>query len=199
METRYFVGLDLGRTDDFTALAVVERFSCENRVQLRLRHLERLAVGTSYPDIVERVREMVQSSALEGQCELAVNAAGTGPRVLKLLHRAQLGCQVRPVMVSCGRRERVEGDWSHVPNRDLITKLRTLLEDNTLKIAHGLPYVLELLREIAQMRTTVTFTDNDRFDAWREGVYDDMAFAVALACWAVEKTWSPQTRTCGTL
>ena len=39
----YFVGLDLGQKRDPTAMAVVE----QNEAALGLRHLERIALGTS--------------------------------------------------------------------------------------------------------------------------------------------------------
>ena len=195
METRYFVGLDLGKRNDVTALAVIERVEKESEgAELRLRYLERVE-GTSYPEIVERVREVVQSSTLQGQCELAVNAAGAGRHAVDLLHRAQLGCLVRPVMVTCGRRERIEGDWSHVPNRDLLIRLRNLFRAQTFKIAKDLPYSAEMRQQMPRMRVTVSFTGNEQYDAWREGDYDDLVFAVALACWAVEKTCGLETGT----
>ena len=81
MDIRGFVGLDLGQRQDFTALAVLERVESKGAwdawqmawkkvVTLRLRHLERVALGTSYPGIVERVRQVVQSRALSEQCQL---------------------------------------------------------------------------------------------------------------------------------
>ena len=54
----------MGQTQDFTAIAVVERaeltgdwdpavFAWKKTVRLRLRHLERVALGTPYPEVVE--------------------------------------------------------------------------------------------------------------------------------------------------
>ena len=59
MRREYFVGLDLGQSQDFTALAVVERaeaagewdaatYAHRKHASLRLRHLERVALGTPY-------------------------------------------------------------------------------------------------------------------------------------------------------
>ena len=67
METGWwFVGVDLGQSRDFTALAVLERaeltgefdpamFAWRKKIALRLRCLERAPLGTPYPEIVERV------------------------------------------------------------------------------------------------------------------------------------------------
>ena len=71
---RIFVGLDLGQSQDPSALSVVERaevfpgemdwVSYERRRPLRFRvYLERLLLGTLYPGAVERVRQVVGRSA----------------------------------------------------------------------------------------------------------------------------------------
>src|SRR5579872_1666399 len=69
----FFIGLDLGQRRDPSAQAVVERYGIpiegrdpvtyEPRFvrQYRVRRLERAALGTAYPDVVERVRRLTQS------------------------------------------------------------------------------------------------------------------------------------------
>ena len=85
----YFVGLDLGQSRDFTALAVLERaeltgefdpamFAWRKEVALRLRYLERVPLGTPYPEIVERVRRTTRSPELAGRCHVAADATGVG-------------------------------------------------------------------------------------------------------------------------
>src|SRR5208283_4392770 len=95
----YFVGVDLGQSHDFTAIAVLERaevmgewdpvlFGRPTFVKLRLRYLERPALGTSYPEIVDRVAEVARSADLAGRCHLIVDATGVGRPVVDLLRRA---------------------------------------------------------------------------------------------------------------
>lgn len=60
----FFVGVDLGQKRDHAAIAVVEREPGEEAV--RVRHLERMALGTPYPRVVTRVRELVQENRLQG-------------------------------------------------------------------------------------------------------------------------------------
>src|SRR5437870_2594984 len=81
----FFVGLDLGQAEDFTALAVIEQaevrgewsaanFGYEWQRVLRLRHLERVPLGTPYPDIADRVHKVMQSGALSiGSRSLAID------------------------------------------------------------------------------------------------------------------------------
>src|ERR1700736_4049590 len=98
----YFVGLDLGQSRDHSALAVVERadlvldeidhvtYARLKERRYRVRFLERVALGTPYPNVVERVREVVRAKPLVGQCTLVVDATGVGAPVVDLLAAAQL-------------------------------------------------------------------------------------------------------------
>ena len=95
MNTTFFVGLDLGKKHDPTAVAVVERIDRARAFQgsefhrLAVRHVERVPLGTApYPRVVERVRRIVQSPTLRGRCALAVDATGVGEPVVDLLRDA---------------------------------------------------------------------------------------------------------------
>ena len=78
MTGRFIVGADIGQARDPTALAVIEA----EAEMILVRHLERLPLGTPYPDAVKRIGEVVQT--LPG-AELVVDATGVG----------------RPVVISC--------------------------------------------------------------------------------------------------
>src|SRR5204863_6945906 len=94
--TNYFVGLDLAQSQDYTAIAVVERAEFEGEfdpvmyahrkeTSLRLRYLERVARGTPYTGVVERVRQVVRTPELAGRCHLIVDATGVGAPVVDML------------------------------------------------------------------------------------------------------------------
>src|ERR1043166_5049505 len=141
----YFVGLDLGQSRNHSALAVVERaellldemdrVTYERRTELRyrMRFLERVPLGTPYPDVVARVREVVRNAALAGRCTLVIDATGVGAPVLDLLRRAELGCGIEGVILTGGERESHAGGVRHVPKRDLITGLRVMLDNRELR------------------------------------------------------------------
>src|SRR5213080_4767292 len=104
MGPEYFVGLDLGQSQDPTALGVVERvefagewdavaFGYRIETAVRLRHLERIALGTPYPDVVARVVKVLGSRALAaGHRHLVVDATGVGRPVVDLLRAAEMDC-----------------------------------------------------------------------------------------------------------
>jgi hypothetical protein len=91
-------GLDLGQDQGPSAVAVVEcaevlgawdASACALRkhVELRLRYLERMALGTLYPRVAERVVKITRSAAMTRRCSLVVDATGVGRPVMDLLKR----------------------------------------------------------------------------------------------------------------
>src|SRR5438045_2872686 len=96
----YFVGLDLGQSCDHSALAVVERadltlneidhmtYERLSEQRYRVRFLERVALGTPYPSVVERVRAVVRANPLVGRCTWVMDATGVGAPVVDLRRRA---------------------------------------------------------------------------------------------------------------
>jgi hypothetical protein len=199
--TGFFVGVDLGQARDFTALAVLEltevqgawdaeNWTHQKVIVQRVRHLERVPLGTPYPEVVERVSGVMKELGRAGRCELIVDATGVGRPVVDMLRREGLDCMIRAVMVTGGGAEAERDGFYRVPKRDLITGLQLLLQTGALKIAKGLEWGAALLKEMSEMRVKVTVEGNETFGSWREGTHDDLVFAVALAGWGAER-WQP--------
>jgi hypothetical protein len=140
----YYVGLDLGQRHDPTAIAVVERIEMAQAWQAtefhspRVRHLERAPLGTPYPGVVARVREIVQKLQKLGACALAVDGTGVGAPVVDMLRAARIGCHIAAVTITGGEKQRNNGAGWSVPKRDLLSLVQVLLERNDLRLAKGL-------------------------------------------------------------
>lgn len=197
---RYFAGVDLGQSRDYTAIAVVERAErtgvwdpvrCTWRktVSLEVRYLERMALGTPYPEVVERVAQVTRSGDLGGRCHLAVDGTGVGRAVVDLLRRARPNGVLLPAIITSGDRESRAGGYYRIPKRDLIIQLQVLLQCEALRIAAGLEHAAALVAELREMRVKVTSAGHEQYGVWREGKHDDLVFAVALACWAAKKVY----------
>jgi hypothetical protein len=196
----FFVGVDLGQSMDPSAIAVVERavrtgtwdpVACAwpKVASLELRYLERIKLGTPYPEVVERVMQVTRSPDLYGRCHLAVDGTGAGRPVVDLFRMARPNCVLMPASITCGGRETQVDGYYHLPKRDLIVQLQVLFQYQALRIAAGLPHAATLLSEMQNMRVKVTSAGNEQYGAWREGQHDDLVFAVALACWAAKKVY----------
>jgi hypothetical protein len=108
----YFIGVDLGQTRDHTAIAVVERTDIRLRERdwvtwefLRetrsyLRHLDRVVLGTSYPDVVRIVCDAVADVEPFGPCTLVVGATGVGAPAVDLLREAGLRARLVAVTIT---------------------------------------------------------------------------------------------------
>ena len=199
----YFVGLDLGQRQDFTAVAVVERREAAGAAAeaLLVRHLERMPLGTPYTKVVGRVCEMMRHPKLAGRSRLVVDATGVGAPVVELLRAAGLGGRLTAVTITGGERAHGRSEEWYVPRRELLTGLEVLLESKRLKICGRLAETGRLVREFTSLR--LSGKSGQKADRRRDGdgcegpagdaagcalggksaEHDDLVMALGLACW----------------
>ena len=162
-EKRFFAALDLGQVSDFSTLAVIERiqlvgdwdpvaFAWKKRTLLRLRYLERIPLGTSYPDVVCRVNDVMRQVSAEGGCELTVDGTGVGRPVVDLLRRSGLPCKLNAAIITGGISESESNGYHHISKKDLISGLQVALQLGTLQIAGGMKFGPAFVAEMAKMR-----------------------------------------------
>jgi hypothetical protein len=181
----FVVGADLGQAQDPSAIAVVERITAagDGPPVLAVRHLERLPLGTPYPQVTARLVALFDRAPLSGGT-LVVDETGVGRAVVDLLRTLPIKATVRPLTITSGSRARLEpnGRW-RVPKKMLVANVRALLASGRLKVADGLPEAGVLLRELADFRVTVTARANETFGVGSHGGHDDLVVALALAVW----------------
>jgi len=205
----FFIGVDLGQKEDHTAIAIVERpdllrgqqaleYQAALRVRaylvqgdqarpavsLLVRRVQRTALGTPYPRVVEIVREIARGQAFAGQCVVVVDGTGVGAPVVDMLRAAGLGCEITAVTITGGERESRRGSLNvGVPKRDLIAGVQMALEKGELRIARRMKDVGALVRELMDVRMAA----GGAIGADRHGEHDDLVIALALACWRARK------------
>ena len=195
-----FVGVDFGQARDYTAIAVLERAELrgkydyavrayEKEVALRLRYLERIPLGTSYTEVVERVAEVTRNKQLARRCHLAVDGTGVGRPVVDQLRKAKPEAILMPVTITAGQTETMDQGFYRVPKRDLIIGLQLVLQRGGLQIAAKLPFARKLVEELEAVEVRISPAGNEQYAAWREGTHDDLVFAVALAYWSAQKAY----------
>ncbi len=198
--TKFFIGADLGKSRDYSAFAILERvesrgrycgvrFAHEKTVELRLRHLERVPLGTRFTEVAERATKLAGQPGMHGAVELIVDATGVGSAVIEMLQPAGIPCPVIGVTITGGFRESASDGFHHVPKRNLMNGLQMALERDWLRISSRLPFAETLIKEMASMRLQIAPSGYERFEPWREGDHDDMVLAVALACWGAKRVY----------
>src|SRR5260370_16521671 len=120
----YFVGLDLGQTSEYTALAILERTQPSNQTDssemfgigrcsdpdsvpvyentsnkekfYAVRHLERFPLGTSYPTICDRVVDLFDEPPLSNGT-LVVDQTGVGRPIVDIIRKSRPHPTIPPV------------------------------------------------------------------------------------------------------
>lgn len=209
------VGVDLGQANDPTAVAIALRYEDPAErapahvggsttaprvvapgVTCGIVHLERLKLGTTYPDVVARVQKILAHpqfapppEPIKGRQlrpELIVDATGVGRPVLDMMRKAGL----RPigVTVTGGDKATQDGEMWRVPKRELVSVLQVLLQTERLQVSRALPLAGVFIDELLRFKVKIdAITAHDSYGAWREGEHDDLVFAASIACWRLTR------------
>lgn len=204
----FTVGLDIGQTNDPTALAAVEDIGGEP-TEYHLRHVERFELGTPYPTIAERVAALMKKDELKElkvqhgkwgrgkpiMPDLVVDATGVGRPIVEMLEEE--GLRPYSIWITGGDNVSKEGREYRVPKRELASTVQALLQSGRLKFAEDLPFRDVLTDELQKFRAKINIdTGEASFEHWRERDTDDIVLALACACWYEERIrtdWSEAT------
>lgn len=201
----FTVGLDIGQSQDPTALTVVEDVGGDPTCY-HLRHVERFELGTSYAEVAERVADLMSRDALTA-CEtekkrtgqhtveqsrkeipptLVVDATGVGRPVVEMLRDE--GLHPKSIWITGGDSVSRDGSEYRVPKRELASTVQALLQAERLKFAKNLPLRDVLIDELQKFRAKINLdTGEVSFEHWRERDTDDVVLALACALWHAER------------
>jgi hypothetical protein len=208
----YVVGVDLGQSQDHTALTVVERIPqfamkprrqavgsvtilVEERIEqpplLHCRQLGRADLGTKYPEIVRKVKAMLGTPQLK-DATLVVDGTGVGRAVIDMFREA--GLRPLAVHITSGATAHFEDGYWYTPKRDLVAAAQVPLQDKRLVFTQASELNEVLVKEMMDFKIKITAAANDTYGSWREGQHDDLIFSVMLACWAAQR-FKPRQKT----
>jgi hypothetical protein len=204
----YTVGVDLGQSIDPTAICVLERRvvpaaeedwgrlrEVETKSGYRVRFLERLPLGTSYPQQVQHVADLLARPPLSSpnfrKTQLVIDQTGCGRPVFDMFVKA--GLRPHGITITAGREVTSYGREWHVPKLELVSRLQAAFHSETLKIAEGLADAATLAKELQDFRASFTSAGNVIFNA-REGAHDDLVLATAIALWYAVEHEAPTSR-----
>jgi hypothetical protein len=192
MSKSYFVGLDLGQTNDPSALVILERTGVESVWYYAARHLHRWPLGTRCPLIVTETRQLLTALPSAVPHVLVVDNTGVGRAVVDLFREGSPICIV-PLTITSGHDATIGPDGPHVPKKQLVSVLQALLQTGRLKVAASLPLARTLTQELEVFRAKITTAANETFEAWREKDKDDIVLALCIAAWLGESQPVPYT------
>ncbi len=204
----YVMGVDLGQSQDPTAIVVMQAtrtpltsWSVNPRTRSTRQdvarrfdvvHAERLPLGTTYPDVVEYVAQLLLKPPLRAGCDLVLDESGVGRAVGDMFD----GGGLRPIRVGITAGTdamKIEGHarrWS-VAKALLISGVDAALHAGELRFAAELREAHALAEELRDFRRHLTAAGRATYQA-RTGRHDDLVLAVACALW-----WAKERRNRG--
>jgi len=187
----FTVGVDLGQAIDPTAVLVVESGrpdptpqDARPPIEHLVRHIERVPLGTSYIDVVEKISHVAETvAAAFGQSVMTVvDATGVGRPVVDMLRR-RLALPLRAVTFTAAADEVHPDPHAYrVPKRDLVQSLEVVLQGRRLHTAPGLLLAEDLRAELQAFQVNLSAHGHDSYEAGR-GKHDDLVMALCLAVW----------------
>jgi hypothetical protein len=207
---RIFIGCDVGFSEDYTAISVVEqviekseeraayeRVLMHERGIYTVRHLERMKLPTGPDQIIARLRTILldQMARNEADVWLLVDRTGVGQPLVHYIRSFLAGeietvefahsVQILGVHITSGFSDRIEGNTLYVPRNDLLSSAKTALGTHNLKVPRRLPFRAEFERELQAFRLDQRLKnpDDPEESLWRTQEHDDLIFAVAMPIW----------------
>lgn len=182
------IGVDIGQKRDPTAIAVVEEEMRDERTHYLTRHLERLPLGTPYPDVARRVGEIAarlrdrsrarQRIGQQFSVTIYVDATGVGTPIVDLMR--EYGESPIPVYFTHGDRRTEEHDRVSLGKGWLVSRLQALFQAGRIHLpATG--EAVAMRQELIDYEIRVNEKANDIYGAFRTGSHDDLVTAYGLA------------------
>ncbi len=179
------IGLDVGQHATPTALAVGEvqwrRVGGQVWDAWTVRHLERLPLGTAYPDVARRVATVLAGVRQRGGrvAALYADATGLGQPVLEVV--APPGVRLTPVYFTYGDRRLVHEDHTITLGKAwLVSRLQALLQTGRVLLPRT-PDAQTLAHDLLAYQVRVAPDANEHDGAFAVGPQDDLITALGLA------------------
>ena len=189
----FILGVDLGQTQDYTALTILERTSYDTGKSVKgkpnstvwrsgrliaggghqmhpiykhhyqAQYLERLPIGTSYPAQVARIKQLSDELHKTTGTRPSLVADATG--VGRPVLDMLRAAELRPAAVTITGGDTVSSDGSEyrVPKRDLVSAVQVLLQSERLKIAKALPEARTLTSELLAFKVSISLKGHDSY------------------------------------
>jgi hypothetical protein len=193
---RVSIGLDLGQKADHTAVAVVQAELCGSEWHHSVRFLQRLPLGTPYPEVARRIRQITDNSIIsfrkemlekyqqiiEAYPHLYVDATGLGSPFIDLLKSIRPKVRkIHPCYFTYGDRRSISPDGEiKIGKAWMVSRLQVLLQSNRIHFPL-IPEAEVLAKELQDYEIRISENANEKYGAFKVGSHDDLVTALGLA------------------
>ncbi len=177
----YFLGLDLGRKQDHSALVILERSLRAMNTRyvdaytkwqsfLSVRYAKQWKLGTAYGKVASEVADVFRKVEAHGRSVLVFDQTGVGDAVDEMIREHLRGTTVEGVVLT------------QELKRDMYAALETSLEQGRLKISERCSASRELKDELLKVEIR-RIGLGYKYGAFEKDTHDDLVMALAIACW----------------
>lgn len=182
-EPEYIIGVDLGYSQDYTALAIAERVGLK-KPEYRIRHLMRFELLTPYQEVARQVSRIVHDERMRHfDKHLIVDATGVGRPVVDMFEDE--GLEPIAVTITSGfelTRVKDRAEF-RVPKEHLVSSMQMVVQGGRLKVAPKLKLAKTFIDEAKNFKVKITEDKTATYEAWRSRDHDDLVLAVAMLLW----------------
>jgi hypothetical protein len=195
----FFLGLDIGRSVDYSALSVIARKVEYSREELKdakelltkyyAVYVHRFPLGTPYYLLEEEVDRIWKLPELRASNNwIIVDKTGVGAPVVENIRRNK-GLPVQGVTITGGEVvNQPSPNEFNVPKSHLVTALMDIVQRKRFKVMKGVDNEKEFFEQVDNFGYKINReTANMSYEALQDRVHDDLVISAALAIWFAER------------
>jgi hypothetical protein len=195
-----FMGLDIGRAQDYSALSIIARKWFNPDVDLDpkamisryfIMYMRRFALNTPYEFVENEVARLWKTPELMGTRNWALgDMTGVGAPVMQSIRKK--GVPMIGIVITGGETiSQPEPNEYHVPKEALVTQLVKLAQMGRLKVMKDVNYQAEFREELGAFGYKINKASSTvSYESIENAVHDDLVISVSLATWYAE-TYAP--------
>jgi phage FluMu gp28-like protein len=177
----YFIGLDLGRRRDYSALVVLERAYIARNTRyvdhttrweqsLTVRYAQQFRVGTPYGEVAQETARIYRNLEQRGNTLLIFDQTGVGDAVEEMIRTNLRGARQEGIVIT------------QEIKRDIYAAIEIALEKGELKISNHCLAAQQLKEELLSVEIRRSGSSY-KYGAFEKDAHDDLVMALGLACW----------------
>jgi len=173
----FFIGVDLGKKQDYSVVAVIRRLPC----CLKLVYMKQFSLGTEYTSVIGYIR--VLCTRLKCVHAVLVDQTGVGESVVEEAKRENP--LIQGIVLTMNAKMDIFGY--------LLMLMQQKIQCTRCGVEHPgiqIPYDDELIAELHSVRYELTKSGQILF-AHPSGIHDDRVIALALAAYASREGEAP--------
>ena len=194
-----YIGLDLGKKSDYTAMAFLEPFLPTDpnehggKFVYDVSRIERVTLDTPYPKIARLLKktygQLIKSPDFDPDyVHIVVDEGGVGTAVTDQVVELIPNADIYRVSLTGGLRARwVDARSVNLPKEQMVSTLIALMEGRRLWVAADERNAfVRFKEELEDYQLKISTEGHDQFGAMKTGEHDDITSAIGLAAWVAE-------------